>query len=75
MVPVLALQGGTVQVLSEAELDTLHDIKEKYWEDFSALVRRALLEAPRELRPHLLVMLEESSSCHGSKYVGRALQE
>lgn len=54
--------------LYESEHILLTNICNEYWREFGQLVAKHLQKAPAELRDHLLVMIEERSSAHGSNY-------
>lgn len=59
-------------IMTEDEHAQLTDIINEYWVDFSKLVAAQLNKVSPHLRSQLLMMLEDSSSVHGSDY-GRYL--
>ena len=50
--------------MTEEAADLLHEIKNRYYRNFSILVNETLREAPEHLRSVLEVMLQESSSVY-----------
>jgi hypothetical protein len=51
--------------MTSDELDTLYELKDQYWMEFSKLVNETLRKVPAHLRDHLAMMLQESSSVYG----------
>jgi hypothetical protein len=55
-------------MITEDEDDLLHDLKDRYWKDFSKLVSAYLSAAPEHLRDNLAMMMQESSSVYGADW-------
>ena len=58
---------ATRDTLTDDELDLMVSIKNDFWSEFSTLCEKHLRRVPKDIRPHLEMMLGESTSIYGRK--------